>query len=48
MMTKAEKLFYIALIILALLILGVQIGIANGRKLQIEDMRIENDYICSN
>lgn len=47
-MTKTEKLFHIALIILALFILGVQIGIANGRRLQIEDMRIENDHICSN
>ena len=47
-MTKTEKIFYIFLIILALIIIGVQIGIAHGRKLQIEDMRIDNDYICSN
>ena len=47
-MTKTEKMFYIFLIALTLIILGVQIGIAHGRKLQIEDIRTDNDYICSN
>lgn len=48
MMTKNEKLFYIYLIALALIILGVQIGIANGRKLQIEDIKDNYEYICTN
>ena len=47
-MTKIEKIFYIFLIALFILIIGVQIGIAQGRTMQIEDMRIENDYICPN
>jgi len=47
-MTKTEKIFYIFLIVLILIILGVQIGITHGRKLQIEDIRNDNDYICSN
>jgi len=47
-MTKNDKLFYIFIIVLILIILGVQIGIAHGRKLQIEDIRNDNDYICSN
>lgn len=47
-MTKAEKIYYLFLIILAIVIIGVQIGIAHGRKLQIEDIRMGNDYLCSN
>jgi len=48
MMTKTEKLFYIFLIALALIILGVQIGIAHGKKLQIEYIKDNYEYICTN
>jgi len=36
--------FYIFLIALAIFILGVQIGIKQGRALQLEEMRIEYDF----
>lgn len=48
MTTKAEKLFYIFLITLVLIIMGVQIGIAQGKRLQIEDIRNDYEYICAN
>lgn len=47
-MTKSEKIFYLILIILAILIIGVQIGIAHGKRLQIEDIRNDYEYICAN
>ena len=47
-MTKSEKIFYLILIVLTILIVGVQIGIAHGRKLQIEDIRNDYEYICTN
>ena len=48
MITKNEKLFYIFLIALAFIMLGVQIGIAHGKKLQIEDIKDNYEYICTN
>ena len=39
---------YVFLIILAIFIFGVQIGIKQGRNLEIEDLRIKYDYLCSN
>lgn len=36
-MTKFEKFFYTALIILAIFTLGVQVGIHHGRELQAEE-----------
>ena len=36
------------LIILTILIIGVQIGIAHGKRLQIEDIRNDYEYICAN
>lgn len=47
-MTKSEKIFYLILIVLAILIIGVQIGIAHGKRLQIEYIRSDYEYICSN
>ena len=47
-MSKAEKIYYLFLIILAILIISIQIGIAHGRSLQIQDIRMGNDYLCSN
>lgn len=47
-MTKFEQIFYLFLIILTILIIGVQIGIAHGKKLQIEDIRNDYEYICAN
>lgn len=47
-MTKSEKIFYLILIILSILIIGVQIGIAHGKRLQIEDIRNDYEYICAN
>lgn len=39
-----ETALYIFLITLAIFILGVQIGIKQGRSLQLEEIRIEYDY----
>jgi hypothetical protein len=36
-MSKFEKIFYTALAILTIFMIGVQIGIHHGRKLQIEE-----------
>lgn len=47
-MTKYEKIFYLFLVMLAILIIGVQIGIAHGKRLQIEDIRNDYEYICAN
>ena len=47
-MTKSEKILYLILIIIAILIIGVQIGIAHGKKLQFEDIRNDYEYICAN
>lgn len=47
-MAKSEKIFYLILIILTILIIGVQIGIAHGKRLQIEDIRNDYEYICAN
>lgn len=49
-MTKFEKIFYLILIILTILIIGVQIGIAHGKRLHIEEMKdiYNNEYICAN
>lgn len=47
-MTKLEKIFYLILIILAILIFGVQIGITHGKRLQIEDIKDNYEYICAN
>ena len=38
-MTRIEKQFYIFLIALSLITLGVQIGISHGKKLQFEDIK---------
>lgn len=43
-----EKALYIFLIILAIFILGVQVGIKQGRALQLQDMEITNGYYFSN
>jgi len=47
-MTRFEEIFYLFLIFLAVLILGVQIGISHGKKLQFEDIRNDYEYICAN
>ena len=47
-MTKSEKIFYLILILIALVIIGVQIGIAHGKKLQIEYGRNDYEYLCAN
>jgi len=47
-MTKIEKQFYIFLIALSLITLGVQIGIAHGKKLQFEDIKDNYEYTCTN
>lgn len=47
-MTKSEKILYLILIIIAILIIGVQIGIAHGKRLQIEDIKDNYEYICTN
>jgi len=47
-MTKSEKIFYLFLAILTILIIGVQIGITHGKMLQIEDIRNDYEYICAN
>lgn len=44
MKNKTEKTIWIFIIALAILILGVQIGIAHGRTLQLNDMRIKYGY----
>ena len=36
--------FYIIIIALAIFIFGVQLGIKQGRTLQLEEIRIEYDY----
>ena len=47
-MTRFEEIFYLFLIFLAVLILGIQIGISHGKKLQIEDIKDNYEYICTN
>lgn len=47
-MTKSEKIFYLILIIITLVIIVVQIGIAKGRKLQTEYIRSDYEYLCAN
>lgn len=39
-----ESILYVFLISLSIFILGVQIGIKQGRTLQLEEIRIEYDY----
>lgn len=47
-MTRLEEIFYMFLIFLAILIIGVQIGITHGKKLQNRDIRNDYEYICTN
>lgn len=44
METKAERYFYIFLIVLAIFIIGVQIGIKHGRELQIKEIKVQYGY----
>ncbi len=41
---KAERIFYIALIILAIFIIGVQFGIHRGIEISKERVEIEYQY----
>lgn len=44
----AELWFHIFIIALAIFILGVQIGIAHGRKLQLEDLELDYGIVIPN
>ena len=48
MNNRFEKILHIFLIALTIFILGIQIGIVHGRKLQTEDLIIKYGYNFTN
>lgn len=48
METKYDKYLYFFLIVLAIFIIGVQVGIKHGRELQIEELKVQDGYYFTN